>query len=985
MSARPQATALAAIGLLRPRTATRRGGVYFLTRAANGALALAHVWAVGHALGSDQAGRFFMLWTSAWLLSVAIRFGSDGVVARALAEADAARRPPASLGGVLLVGLAVAALLFWPLTLLLRPPDSPPALAALAVLAVAWAGTGFFASVLKARARADLAGWVQNVVWSLPPTLVALLASPLAIDSLLGLAAATAAAALLALLAAAAITARSLGANLALLLVDPRRERVAVRRDEIGAALLTTLAEVYVWLPVLIGAVVGVSGAAAAGLFAATRIAGVFSWGYQAVVATLVPSLAASVARCDPRRARRLIAQGALGGLVVTLPICLVGAIAAGPILAVFSSDYAPWRTTLMLLIAARLLDAAAGPQGELILVGRKTWVGATALASSCAIGTAMALLTHSLLGEQAIGLGAFAAFAFANVSQMLYVRRWVGNWRPGVESSRSGSGVAPATGDPTTGDPTASAPAADARAADAPSTGAPATGAPAAEARATGAPARRALRRAPELAAALAIGFLAVAVARPPHDAGGVLLCAAMVLLLVGSSLLLAARCFGLRGALLSPLGVAALMVALVFALRPAALALAPSDAAYPLLWLGFDFAELGRTAALGALAFFGFGVAFAASWLALRKRGGAAGGGGGEDARGALSRPANDAATGPPLSERRLVGALGGALAVGTTLWAILFFRNGGFAALLDDPSRLHLNQFGGGHYVFGFALCLGATLVAVQAWRERPTPCRLLLVGTAGTVALAASVALQTRGQLLATGFAALALVASRGTITRSRALPLALAGVLLLAGFAWMRSVRELAQTLPVREAVSQSLHGNPLLDATRDFVEFDHLVVLEQLVPGELRRLHGRSLAQAPLAFLPRRLYPDKPLPLDFELARAAMGTSARAGTPFTLAGELYWNFGWPAACALLVAVGALSGAGWALLGRRRGRRPELVRAIAFGYSYLLLTRPLGAMLLTTGLAVAAGWIVVTAAERGVRPKTLWRMRSSPRA
>lgn len=962
MSARPQATALASIGLLLPRTATRRGGVYFLTRAANGALALAHVWAVGHALGSEQAGHFFMLWTSAWLLSVAVRFGSDGVVARALAEADAARRPPASLGGVLIVGLAVAALLFWPLTSLVGAPDSPAALAALAVLAVAWAGTGFFASVLKARARADLAGWVQNVVWSLPPTLVALLASPLAIDSLLGLAAATAAAALLALLAAAAITARSLGANLALLLVDPRRERVAVRRDEIGAAVLTTLAEVYVWLPVLIGAVVGVSGAAAAGLFAATRIAGVFSWGYQAVVATLVPSLAASVARCDPRRARRLIAQGALGGLIVTLPICLVGAVAAGPILAVFSSDYAPWRTTLMLLIAARLLDAAAGPQGELILVGRKTWVGATALASSCAIGTATALLTHSLLGEQAIGLGAFAAFAFANVSQMLYVRRWVGNWRPGVESSRSGSGVASATGDPTTGDP-------------------------AMEARATGAAAHRALRRAPELAAALALGFLTASVARPPRDAGGVLLCAAMVLLLVGSSLLLAARCFGLRDALLSPLGVAALMVALVFALRPAALALAPSDAAYPLLWLGFDFAELGRTAALGTLAFFGFGVAFAGSWLALRERGGAAGGGGGggEGARGALSRPANDAATGPPLSERRLVGALGGALAVGTALWAILFFRNGGFAALLDDPSRLHLNQFGGGHYVFGFALCLGATLVAVQAWRERPTPRRLLLVGTASAVALAASVALQTRGQLLATGVAALALVASRGTITRSRALPLALAGVLLLAGFAWMRSVRELAQTLPLREAVAQSLHGNPLLDATRDFVEFDHLVVLEQLVPSELRRLGGRSLAQAPLAFLPRRLYPEKPLPIDFELARATMGTSARAGTPFTLAGELYWNFGWPAACTLLVAVGALGGAGWGLLRRRHGRRPELVRAIAFGYSYLLLTRPLGAMLLTTGLAVAAAWIVVTAAERGVRPKTLWRMRSSPRA
>ncbi|MCL6441622.1 MAG: hypothetical protein K6T27_09050, partial [Thermoleophilum sp.] len=153
-----------------------QGTVYLGTRAANGALALLHVWAVTRALGASEAGHFFMVWTAAWLLSVVVRFGTDGVAARALAEADVAGERPPSLLPLLLVGGSCGLVLLLPTVTLLGLPLTPPVVAATATLTALWATTGFTASVLKARGRADLSGVVQNVLWPAAPTVVALIA-----------------------------------------------------------------------------------------------------------------------------------------------------------------------------------------------------------------------------------------------------------------------------------------------------------------------------------------------------------------------------------------------------------------------------------------------------------------------------------------------------------------------------------------------------------------------------------------------------------------------------------------------------------------------------------------------------------------------------------------------------------------------------------------------------------------------------------------
>ncbi|GBD45592.1 hypothetical protein HRbin41_00400 [bacterium HR41] len=406
----------------------RQGSVYLATRAANGALALVHVWAVTRALGPSEAGRFFMIWTAAWLLSVVVRFGTDGITARAIAEADVEGRPPPSLLPLLGAGAGCGAILLLPTVALLGLPLTVPVVAVTATLAALWATTGFAASVLKARARADLSGVVQNVLWPLAPTLVALAALGSGVSWTL-LAAATAAAAFAALVASLLLARHTIGYDVVRALVSPGERRVRVRRDELGAAASTTLAEVFVWLPVVIGAALGLESAAMAGLFAATRVAGVFSWGYQAVVATLVADLARAVAQRDHRFARRLLARGSLAGVAVTLPPCVVGAVFGEKLLSIFDSSYSPWGTTLALLVAARLLDAAAGPQGELLLVGRRAGVGAAAVGSACLAGVATALALEPALALDAVGVGGLIAFALANGAQASYVWIWLRRW----------------------------------------------------------------------------------------------------------------------------------------------------------------------------------------------------------------------------------------------------------------------------------------------------------------------------------------------------------------------------------------------------------------------------------------------------------------------------------------------------------------------------------------------------------------------------
>jgi oligosaccharide repeat unit polymerase len=456
----------------------------------------------------------------------------------------------------------------------------------------------------------------------------------------------------------------------------------------------------------------------------------------------------------------------------------------------------------------------------------------------------------------------------------------------------------------------------------------------------------------------ALSITVAIVCLAWPPGGGAGVVL---SVLVALGAAVSLAAVAmlrYGWRAALTSPIMVVALVLIGVFVLRPGSLLADPRTAGRGLIGLGWDWSDLTSTVALATLGFVFFGLAFMAAWRP--------------------PVPPVDTA-GEVSPERTLVRGALAALGVGTALWGALFLSNGGFNALFNDPAQLHLEQFGGGYGVVGYMICLATALLLLWAWLRAPSR-RLgwTLIG-ATAVCLLAAFALQTRGPLVSTIVGAVVIVVLERQVSARRLVALSLATVVLVFGFGYMRIVREYAQSLSVGDSISAGFQTDPLTVVGGDFSEVENFVALKELVPDSLPRLDGRSIWQVPGAFLPHQIYGDKPKPVEFELAEAVYGGGTKAGTPFTLAGELFWNYGIAGVFIGMALLGALAGAIWSVL-RRHATGAGLVGcAMAVGYSYLVLTRPLGPMLLTlamalVGLAVAAALTGLVSVPASFRQK-----------
>lgn len=439
-----------------------------------------------------------------------------------------------------------------------------------------------------------------------------------------------------------------------------------------------------------------------------------------------------------------------------------------------------------------------------------------------------------------------------------------------------------------------------------------------------------------------------ALLVAWQPAGAPGVLAASAAALMCAAGLGALASAVAGWRAALTSPPAIVVLLLACVFVLRPLSLVIDPGSATYQLVVIDFAWSDVTRAVAMGSLAFGVFGAAFLLVWRS----------------------PGTEPGESRPLpADRRLVRGAAVSLVLGTFLWGLLFQRNGGFNKLLDDPASLHLEQFGGGYGVIGFMICLATSLVLLWAWLQRRSRELTLMLAIAVAVSGAATLLLQTRGPVLATVVAAAAMVVASGRLDARRTGALCLAALVLALGFAYMRTVREYAQYEPLGTALESAALTDPLSVFGGDFSEVENFVALDRLVPDDLPWLSGSSLRDVPASFLPRQLWPDKPRPVDFELSEAIYGPASRAGTPFTLAGELYWNFGVAGMLAGMALLGALFGAVWAFLRRRpRGMWP-VVGAVVVGYTYLILTRPLGPMLLTLAMALAG--VVVVSALTGV--------------
>ena len=73
----------------------------------------------------------------------------------------------------------------------------------------------------------------------------------------------------------------------------------------------------------------------------------------------------------------------------------------------------------------------------------------------------------------------------------------------------------------------------------------------------------------------------------------------------------------------------------------------------------------------------------------------------------------------------------------------------------------------------------------------------------------------------------------------------------------------QQVRSYSQSASVGEAIRMTLDTPPSTFQISDLSVFDNLVALQELVPGDVPRLHGSTLAAIPTAFVPRALWPEK--------------------------------------------------------------------------------------------------------------------------
>ena len=82
-------------------------------------------------------------------------------------------------------------------------------------------------------------------------------------------------------------------------------------------------------------------------------------------------------------------------------------------------------------------------------------------------------------------------------------------------------------------------------------------------------------------------------------------------------------------------------------------------------------------------------------------------------------------------------------------------------------------------------------------------------------------------------------------------------------------------------------------GNTFLG---EFPQFDWLAILIDNVPSVIPYQYGKTFLEFFPQFIPRMIWPNKPLPIEYRVTRTIAGYES--GSPFTIIGEMYLNFQW---------------------------------------------------------------------------------------
>jgi hypothetical protein len=416
---------------------------FLVSRGVNAVLVLVQLALVGRLYGTDEAATFFVFWTVVWAASIGVRFGYDQLLPKHAATAEVSGTVEALRGyrRVAERSIPIVAALSIPLILVVLP-DSDLGIAVallpfIVVGAIGWGGIYLLAALAKGYGHAGVSGWVGGPLAIALPTCAVPIAH--ALDGgwfLLGVLSSLALA--ISAPVALAVVSRKVGRDRVHAALFERPPGPA-DSDAISTGTLTAIAETGVFLPVWIAGALGLSASDVAALYAALRVAAAFSWIFGSVVAVITPMLAAALAQRDYGRLRSLLWRSAGFGVGSTAPLAIIGALLASQILSLFDPAYRDYGDLLVILIAARLLDAATGAVAETLILGnRADW---ELLNQILGVG---ALLAIGIGLEPSWGVNALAAasaawIVVANLARVIELR-WLlaHDWLPPTEAARA-------------------------------------------------------------------------------------------------------------------------------------------------------------------------------------------------------------------------------------------------------------------------------------------------------------------------------------------------------------------------------------------------------------------------------------------------------------------------------------------------------------------------------------------------------------------
>jgi O-antigen/teichoic acid export membrane protein len=401
-------------------------------------------------------------------------------------------------------------------------------------------------------------------------------------------------------------------------------------------------------------------------------------------------------------------------------------------------------------------------------------------------------------------------------------------------------------------------------------------------------------------------------------------------------------AAVLGRRWTLVSPVAIAAITWLSLFVLRPFEVYLFPGDTILPLIQLGFGTGDLIRTVALAGLGCATWSLGFLAVVPLLRRQ---------------AERP-------PPLQRPRLSGSMAILLVgFGAVLTLAMFMRQGGLSALISSPGSLHVDRGSGFYGQLGVWVLAGLALYSLAGVLSGSgASARRTLFASAPLAALS-TLSLGSRGLVVFALLAAAVVYVRFRKPTLRGVVVTAIAALALAVVLEFSAQVRTQGENNSLATGARRALATPLPAWQTGDLSTYDDLVAMQALIPNSISQMNGRSLVEIPAALAPRALWPGKPPSLDTEVT-AYLVPGQTSGSPISMQGELYWNFGLPAIALGGLVLGLLMGS-WLFLLFRPEPLALLCYAVLFPATYGLLTRALGTMTANTVISlVGVGAVVV---------------------